>query len=158
MWEIPLSSCNPVSRDPEREGKQDVKPRIQKSVKSLPCLLEPLALQRLQLGGKGDSRVITWQTILLSLFGVLVEKTCITDAALDRWHIRRVNVFLCQPLPCDFGEPWVLHHVAAAAVQVTKTLGQVVRDELRKQILGVWVDIWRVLHAALENILVNLEW
>lgn len=105
-----------------------------------------------------NSRILACLAILLSLLRIFVEQARITDAALDRRHVRRVNVFLSQTLPSDFGKPRVIHDIATATVQVAQTLGQIVCDELREQILRVRVDVWRVLDSAFEDILVNLQW
>lgn len=109
-------------------------------------------------GVERDSRILARLTILLSLLRVLVEQASITDATLDRWHIRRIDILLGQALPSDFGEPRVVHDIAAATVQVTQTLGQIMCDELREQVLGVGVDVRRVLDSAFEDVLVNLQW
>jgi hypothetical protein len=101
-------------------------------------------------------RILACLTILLSLLRVLVEKASITDATLDRRHIRRIDILLGQTLPSDLGEPRVVHDIATATVQVAQTLGQIMCDELREQVLGVRVDIRRILDSAFEDVLVNL--
>ena len=111
----------------------------------------------LQRGGK-NSRILACLTILLSLLGILVEQAGITNAALDRRHVRSVNIFLGQTLPSDFGKPRVVHDIATATVQVAQALGQVMCDELRKQVLSIRVDVRRVLDSAFEDVLVNLQW
>jgi hypothetical protein len=105
----------------------------------------------------GNSRIFTRQPILFRLFGVLVEQARITNAALDRRHVRRVNVLLGQTLPRHLGKPRVVHDITAATVQVAQTLGQVVCDEFGEQVLRVWVNVRRVLDAALEDVFVNLQ-
>lgn len=87
-------------------------------------------------------------TIGLRLLGVLVEQTRVTHAALDGRHVGRVNVLLLQTLPRDLCEPRVLHNILAATVQITQPFGQILCDELREQVLGVRVDVRRVLDAA----------
>lgn len=113
--------------------------------------------ESLQRGGK-NLRILACLAILLSLLRVLVEQARITDTALDRRHVGSVNVFLGQTLPSDFGEPRVVHDIATATVQVAKTFGQIVCDEFREQVLGVRVDVRRVLDSAFEDVLVNLQW
>ena len=105
-----------------------------------------------------NSRILACLTILLSLFRVLVEQASITNAALDRRHIRRIDVFLGQTLPSDLGKPRMVHDIATATVQVAQTFGQIMCDELREQVLRVRVDIRRVLDSAFEDVLVNLQW
>ena len=105
-----------------------------------------------------NSRILACLAILLSLLRIFVEQARITDAALDRRHVRCVNVFLGQTLPSNFGEPRVVHDIATAAVQVAQALGQIMCDELREQVLRVRVDIRRVLDSAFEDVLVNLQW
>ena len=105
-----------------------------------------------------NSRILACLAILLSLLRIFVEQARITDAALDRRHVRRVNVFLSQTLPSDFGKPRVIHDIATATVQVAQALGQIMCDELREQVLRVRVDIRRVLDSAFEDVLVNLQW
>jgi hypothetical protein len=106
----------------------------------------------------GNSRIITRLSILFRLFRVLVEQACITDTALDRRHVRGVNVLLGQTLPSHLGEPRVVHDIAAAAVQVTQTLGQVVCDKLGEEVLRVGVNVRWVLDATLEDVFVDLQW
>ena len=105
-----------------------------------------------------NSRIITRLSILFRLFRVLVEQACITNTALDRWHIRCVNVLLGQTLPGHLGKPRMVHDIAAATVQVAQTLGQVVCDEFGEKILRIRVDVRWVLDAALENVFVDLQW
>jgi hypothetical protein len=105
-----------------------------------------------------NSRVLASLPILLRLLGVLVEQARITNAALDRRHVRRIDVLLCQTLPSHLGKPRVVHDIAAASVQVTQTLSQVVCDELGEKVLCVRMDVRRILHAALEDVFVNLKW
>ena len=109
-------------------------------------------------GVGSNSRILACLTILLSLFRVLVEQASITNAALDRRHIRRIDVFLGQTLPSDLGKPRMVHDIATATVQVAQTLRQIMCDELREQVLRVRVDVRRVLDAAFEDVLVNLQW
>lgn len=104
-----------------------------------------------------DLLVIARVSICFSLFGVLVEQTGITLTTLDWGHVRSIYILLGQSLPGDLGEPRVLHDILAATVQVTKTLGQIVGDELAQKILSIGVDVWRVLDSSAKNVLVNLE-
>lgn len=104
-----------------------------------------------------DLLVIARVSICFSLFGVLVEQTGITLTTLDWGHVGSIYILLGQSLPGDLSEPRVLHDILAATVQVTKTLGQIVGDELAQEILSIGVDVWRVLDSSTKNILVNLE-
>jgi len=102
-------------------------------------------------------RVVTHLTIGLSLLGIFVEQTGITDTSSYWWDIRCVNVLPCKTLPGDFGKPRVLHDIFAATVQVTQSLGKIMGDELGQEILGVWMNIRRELDSTAQDVLVNLE-
>jgi len=95
--------------------------------------------------------------VFFLLLWVAVKLTRIANTTLDRRHVRRVNVLAHETIPCDFGEPLVIHDVFAAAVQVTEALREVGGDELLQKILRVRVDIRRILYSALENVLVDLH-
>jgi hypothetical protein len=43
-------------------------------------------------------------------------------------------------------------------VQVTEALGQVGCDQLRQEINGVVVQVWRVLDLAAQDIFIDLDW
>lgn len=107
---------------------------------------------------EGYSRVLAGLTVLLGLLRVLVEQAGITDTALDRRHIRRVDVFFSQTLPSHFGEPGMIHHVATTAVQVAQTLGQIMCDELGEQVLCIRMDVRWILDATFQDVLIDFEW
>jgi len=52
----------------------------------------------------------------------------------------------------------MVHDIAAATVQVTQTLGQVVCDEFGEQVLRVRVNVRWVLDTTLEDVFVDLQW
>ena len=52
-----------------------------------------------------DLRIITTLTVCFGLFGILVKQAGIACATLDRWHVRRIDVFPSQPLPRHLCEP-----------------------------------------------------
>lgn len=107
---------------------------------------------------EGNLRVLASLTVLFGLLRVLVEQAGITNAALDRRHIWRVDVFLGQTLPSHFSEPGMIHHVATTAVQVAQTLGQVMCNELGEQVLCIGMDVRRILDATFEDVLIDFEW
>ena len=96
-------------------------------------------------------------TVLLRLLGIFVELARIPDPALNRRHVRRVDILLRQSLPRDFREPSVIHHVLAPTVQVPQPFGQIGGDELVKQVLGVRVDVRRVFDATFEDVFVDFH-
>lgn len=51
----------------------------------------------------------------------------------------------------------MVHNVFAATVQVAQPLGQIRRDELLQEVVGVGVDVGRVLYSRLENVFVDLH-
>jgi hypothetical protein len=103
------------------------------------------------------ARVITSLTVCLRLLWILIELAAVAHAGAHRRHVGRVNVLLLQPVPRDLGEPRVVHDVLAAAVEVAEALGQVGGDELLQQVVGVRVDVWRVLDPRLEDVFVDLH-
>jgi hypothetical protein len=103
------------------------------------------------------ARVITGLTICLRLLWILIELAGVTDASAHRGHVWCVNVLLLQPVPRDLREPWMVHHVLAASVEIAESLGQVRGDELLQQIVRVWVDVWRILDPRLEDVFVDLH-
>lgn len=51
----------------------------------------------------------------------------------------------------------MLLDIIRAAVQVTQTLGQVCGDQLRKEVNGIGVQVWRILDFSAEDVLVDLD-
>jgi hypothetical protein len=103
------------------------------------------------------ARVVACLTVCFRLLRILIELAGIADTRADRGHVGRVDVLLLQPVPGHLGEPGVVHNVLAAAVEVAEPLGEVRRDELLQQVVGVGVDVWRVLDPRLEDVFVDLH-
>jgi len=116
-----------------------------------------MCLARLGQAEWFNLRIIAHMSIGFRLLWVLVEQACITDATSDWWHIGSIDVLLSQAFPRHLREPRMLHYILAASVQVSKTLRQVVRDQLAQEILRIWMDVRRVLDSAAKNVLVDLE-
>lgn len=103
------------------------------------------------------ARVVACLTVCFRLFWILIELAGVAHAGAHWGNVWRVNVLLLQPVPRDLGEPRVVHNVLAAAVQVAESLGQIGRDELLQQVMGVGVDVGRILDARLEDVFVDLH-
>jgi hypothetical protein len=98
--------------------------------------------------GVGNLLIMTVLPVLLCLFRVLVELACITSSPFDRWNIWRINILLSQPLPRDLGEPLMVFDIFRPSMEIAQALGQIGSNETLKQILGVWMDVRRVLDPS----------
>lgn len=103
------------------------------------------------------ARVVACLTVCLRLLWILIKLAGITHASSDRWYVGRINVLFLQAVPCDLCEPRVVHDILAAAVQVAEALGEVGGDELLQQVVGIGMDVGRVLDPRLEDVFVDFH-
>lgn len=95
---------------------------------------------------------------MLCLFGVLVVLAGITLSTANGRNVWRVDVLARQSVPSNLSKPGVVLDIIRATVQVTEALGQVGCDQLRQEINGVVVQVWRVLDLAAQDIFIDLDW
>ena len=96
-------------------------------------------------------------SIRFSLLRVLVKLTGITNTSLNRWYIWRINILLGQPLPGDFSKPLMVLDTFCTTMSVSESFCQVGGNQPLKQVLGIRMNVWRVLDATLQDILVDFH-
>jgi hypothetical protein len=96
-------------------------------------------------------------SICFCFFRILVELTCVTDTSFDRGNIWCIDILLGKSFPSDFSEPLMVLDILRTTMEISQSLSQVGCDETLKQILGVRMNIRRILYSALENVLVDFH-